>query len=179
MDMNRPIGTRALSAAATQLGKTETSGPNDAPWLRAMEADLVRAGSSLSWMIPDNPYCGMGVLWSWLKAGIRFPDNWVGTTNILSAAGQTFSERNGRKFKLVRVAPEQAKPGAIVVFDFVPGTGADHTGLARGALRSGEMPTREFNTSPSNSGSQANGGGVFDRTRPRSLILGVLNVVPA
>lgn len=175
---NSPIGLRALAAAAQMLGKFET-GNNDAPWLRAMEADLVRAGSTLSWMIPGNPYCGMGVLWSYFKAGLRLPDNFVGTTNIMHAAGQVFTSKSGMRFKLVACSPENARPGAIIVFDWAPGTGADHTGLARGPMRGGEIPTREFNTSPSNAGSQGNGGGVYDRTRPRSVILGVLNVVPA
>lgn len=173
-----PPGELALKAAGRMVGKTETA-YNDAPWLRQMAADLLKAGANLDWMIPGQPYCGMGVIWAYLAgAGIKLPDNFVYTPNILNAAGTVVTDREGRKYKLVRVAPEQAKPGAIVVMDF-NGGGADHVALARGPMRGGVIPTREFNTSPSNAGSQGNGGGVFDRTRPRAYVLGVLNVVPA
>jgi hypothetical protein len=173
-----PAGVLALRSARTMLGKYET-GYNDAPWLRAIEALVVKADIALDWMIPGQPYCGLGVIWAYLKgAGIKLPANFVYTPNILNAAGQTFRARDGRKYKLVRVAPEQAKPGAIVVMDF-NGGGADHVALARGPMRNGVIPTVEFNTSPSNAGSQANGGGVYERVRPRAFVLGALNVVPA
>jgi hypothetical protein len=170
-----PPGQLALQAAGTMLGKVET-GYNDAAWLRQMEADLPH--DRLDWMIPGQPYCGLGVIWSYWKGARRLlPDGTVYTPNILGYAGKAFSAAGGG-YKLVRVEPEQAKPGAIVVMDF-NGGGADHVALARGPMRGGAIPTREFNTSPSSAGSQANGGGVFDRTRPRAYVLGVLNIIPA
>lgn len=169
-------GKLVLAAAATQLGHHET-GSNDAPWLRSMEADLQRAGSGVGWVIPGQPYCGFGVLWSVLRGlAFRLPDGMVYTPNIAGYAGLRFKARDGKRYKLVRVSPEHAKPGAIVVFDWVPGTGADHTGLARGPMRGGVIPTREFNTSPGSSGSQSNGGGVYDRLRYRANVLAVLNI---
>ena len=172
-----PPGVLALRAARTMLGKTET-GNNDAAWLRQIENDLPH--NRLDWMIPGNPYCGLGVIWSyWKGAGLELPDGTVYTPNILSYAGTVFTARDGRKYKLVKVAPKQATKGAIVVVDFTPGTGADHVCLARGPMRNGVIATVEFNTSPGNGGSQANGGGVYERTRPRAFVLGVLNVVPA
>lgn len=176
MDANSPPGERVLEAAKSMLGKTEVRN-NDAPWLVQMEADVLAAGSKVGWMIPGNPYCGLGVMWSYLKGlGILLPDGMVYTPNILNYAGMTFRAKDGSRYRLYRVPPSDAKPGAIVVFDWSPGSGADHTGLARGPLRSGVMSTREFNTSPTNAGSQSNGGGVFDRTRFTGNILGVLNV---
>ncbi|HYI79991.1 MAG TPA: hypothetical protein VEW67_03950 [Thermoleophilaceae bacterium] len=172
-----PPGQLALQAAGTMLGKTESN--NRAPWLQSMIDYVVKAGGALTWMV-GQPYCGLGVIWSYLKgAGLKLPDGTVYTPNILSYHGETFTAKDGRRYVLRRVAPEQAHPGAIVVMDFTPGTGADHVALARGPMRGGVIPTREFNTSPSNGGSQANGGGVYDRTRPRAFVLGVLNVVPA
>lgn len=177
MDQNSPPGERVLEAAKTQLGKTEV-GNNDAPWLRQMEAELVAAGANIGWMIPGNPYCGMGVMWSYLKGlGILLPDGMVYTPNILSYAGKVFTAKDGSKYKFVRVPLDKATPGAVLVFDWSPGTGADHTAMARGPLRSGSMPTREFNTSPGNAGSQSNGGGVYDRIRYPANILGALNIV--
>lgn len=55
-----------------------------------------------------------------------------------------------------------ARPGDIVVFTF------PHIGLVRGNPSSSSLPTVEGNTSPTSSGSQANGGTVAAKTRPRS-----------
>jgi len=174
-----PVGTKILGAAAHWLGKWETDGPNDSPWLRAMEAVLVKAGAAIAWMIPGQPYCGMGVMAAVFRAtGVLLPDGMVYTPNILGYAGLEFvSKTDGRRYKLVRVALANAKAGAIVVCDF-DGGGADHVCLARGSLRGGSMPTRDFNTSPTNSGSQSNGGGVYDRTRYAANLLGALELRP-
>lgn len=161
-------GTKAIAAASRMVGKTET-GNNDAGWLRAMERDLPH--HRLDWMIPGNPYCGFGVVWAWwVGAGVVLPDGAVYTPNICPWGGQKIGNA-----KFTRVAPENAKPGALVVFNFGSG-GAKHVGLARGPMRGGVIPTVEFNTSPDSGGSQANGGGVWKRTRSRGLILCVLNV---
>lgn len=181
MDANAPVGQRILAAAGKHLGKWETDGPNDAPWLRAMEARLVKAGAALTWMIPGQPYCGMGVMDAVYRAtGVLLPDGMVYTPNILGYAGREFvSQTTGRRYRLVRVPLAQAKPGAIVVMDFGGDGGADHVALSRGPLAGGVMPTRDYNTSPTNAGSQANGGGVYDRTRYAANLLGALELRPA
>jgi len=179
MAASRPVGVAILAAAAIHLGKWETSGSNDAPWLREMEARLVKAGAHIEWMIPGNPYCGMGVMDAVFRAtGVLLPDGMVYTPNILGYAGLEFvSKTTGKRYRLVRVSLADAKPGAIVVCDF-DGGGADHVCLARGPLRGGTMPTRDYNTSPTNSGSQSNGGGVYDRTRYAANLLGALELRP-
>ena len=68
-----------------------------------------------------------------------------------------------------------AQPGDIVYFDWQGGTGSggvDHVGIVTGVRRDGQIETIEGNTSPSNAGSQSNGGGVYRRVRPRSVIAG-------
>ena len=68
-----------------------------------------------------------------------------------------------------------AQPGDIVYFDWQGGTGSggvDHVGIVTGVRRDGQVETIEGNTSPSNAGSQSNGGGVYRRVRPRSVIAG-------
>ncbi len=174
-----PVGEKILGAAAHWLGKWETDGPNDSLWLRAMEAMLVKAGAAIAWMIPGQPYCGMGVMAAVFRAtGVLLPDGMVYTPNILGYAGLEFvSKTTGKRYRLVRVALANAKPGAIVVCDF-DGGGADHVCLARGPLRGGTMPTRDFNTSPTNAGSQANGGGVYDRTRFAADLIGAIELRP-
>lgn len=174
-------GERALRAAGRMLGKTESPpNSNDGPWLREMERDILAAGGDLDWMIPGQPYCGFGCIWAWLKGvGLKLPDGTVYTPNIPGYTGLTIAAKDGRKYKLVSVAPENAKPGALVVMDFTGDRRADHVALARGPMKGGVIPTRDFNTSPGNSGSQANGGGVFDRLRYRSNVIHVLNIVSA
>ena len=163
-------GTNALRAAARMVGKSER-GANDAPWLRQMEDDLPH--NRLDWMIPGQPYCGFGCIWSWWAgAKTLLPDGTVFTPNICPWGGKTLG-----KVKFVRVAPEQAKPGALVVINFGSG-GAKHVALARGPMRNGAIPTTEFNTSPTSAGSQANGDGVWKKTRPRGFVLCTLNVEP-
>lgn len=173
------LGEKALRAGRKMLGKVET-GNNDAPWLRSMEKTLVDAGEPLAWMIPGNPYCGFGVIWSyWVGAKVFLPANFVGTTNICPAGGKVFKGTPGIDYRLTRIPLESVRKGDILVFDWAPGSGADHTGLARGPMKGGSIPTTEFNTSPTNAGSQSNGGGVWDRTRSRGNIICAIRVTPA
>ncbi len=68
-----------------------------------------------------------------------------------------------------------AQPGDLVYFDWQGGTatsGVDHVGIVVGTRPDGQVETIEGNTSPTNAGSQSNGGGVYRRVRPRSVIAG-------
>ncbi len=68
-----------------------------------------------------------------------------------------------------------AQPGDLVYFDWQGGTGSngvDHVGIVVGTRPDGQVETIEGNTSPTNAGSQSNGGGVYRRVRPRSVIAG-------
>lgn len=169
------IGARACHAGAKYVGLHET-GYNDSSWLRKAEAFLVKLGHALGWMIPGNPYCGFGVIVEY-EAGPRIflPDNFVGTYNILPAAGRIVKDHAGRRYKLTRVALEHCRIGDILPMNFGSG-GAKHVGIARGHMANGMVPTREWNTSPSNAGSQSNGGGVYDKWRSRGMIMGALRV---
>lgn len=174
--LEKDIGLLALAAAHRMLNKHEV-GYNDAPWLRQMENDLPH--DRLDWMIPGQSYCGFGCIWSyWTGAKVLLPDGtvytpnvcpWGGTVQVTTAHGETY------KIKFTRVSPEQARPGALITFNFGSG-GAKHIGLARGRMVNGSIPTREFNTAPGSGGNQANGGGCYDRNRARGLILCALNV---
>lgn len=145
--------------AASQVGRTENN--NRAPWLDAWARHYVG-----SWMV-GQPWCGLFCIAAWDHgAKKRLPQGTVYTPNIVSWA------RNGTYFKLVHSS--QAKPGDLVVFNFPGGSGvADHVGLARGPARGGVIPTIEGNTSPGSGGSQANGGGVYKRSRPVGTIAAV------
>lgn len=70
---------------------------------------------------------------------------------------------------------EKARRGDLILMDFEAG-GAPvmHVGVARDWYRGGGViKTIEGNTSSGTVGSQDNGGGVFPRVRPRSVIVGV------
>lgn len=68
------------------------------------------------------------------------------------------------------VAWGDRRKGDLLLFNWDGGV-VDHVGLYTGAtLADGSIQTVEGNTSSSNAGSQSNGGGVFVRTRPRSVV---------
>lgn len=73
------------------------------------------------------------------------------------------------------VKHRDARPGDIVFFDFPGGEAVDHVGVVTANLGDKGVATIEANTSPGTAGSQANGGGVYARTRPWSLVAGVLS----
>jgi hypothetical protein len=68
-----------------------------------------------------------------------------------------------------------ARPGDIVFFDFPGGEAVDHVGIVTANLGDRGVATIEGNTSSGTAGSQSNGGGVYARTRPWSLVAGVLS----
>lgn len=177
-DIERDPGLLALAAAHRMVGKTETR-YNDASWLQEMEGDLPH--DRLDWMIPGQSYCGFGVIWAyWEGAHLLLPDGTVYTPNVCPWGGTTrdtpISRGTGQgRVRFVRVSPENAKPGALVVMNFGSG-GAKHIALARSRMVKGVIPTREFNTTPGAGGNQANGGGCWDRDRARGLIMCTLNV---
>lgn len=150
-------GQRALAAAGQWLGRTENN--NRAPWLDAWAIKYVG-----QWM-RGQPWCGLLCIAAWAEAGVKLPTDTVSTVAILGRA------RRGDGF--TAVAPEKAKAGDLVVMDFDRSRAPEamHVGLARGPMVNGVIPTREGNTSPSSGGSQNNGGGVYDRTRPRNVVV--------
>lgn len=84
--------------------------------------------------------------------------------------------RIGQNGFVALVAPQNAKPGDHALFNF--GTSSDpvqHTGIVlRHTIQYGVpgLVCREGNTSSGSAGSQDNGGGVFDRFRPYSQVVG-------
>ena len=63
------------------------------------------------------------------------------------------------------------KEGDVLFMDFDSIKDGDHTGFCV-SDNGGNVTTIEGNTSPDNYGSQSNGGGVFERTRSKSIITG-------
>lgn len=71
------------------------------------------------------------------------------------------------------VAVRDAQPGDLICFDWDGDGVADHIGFVE-ANRGGYVQTIEGNTSGSANGSQANGGGVYRRTRSWDGVIAVM-----
>lgn len=121
-------------------------------------------------------YCEMG--WPWCafsamlagfvhggktaQAGFAGKFNVLYVPDILAAA-----QRNLYGMRVV--SWDNAKPGDLVIFNFDGGV-VDHIGRVVEVLDNGICRTVEGNTSGGGAGSQANGGGMFMRSRGRAEI---------
>lgn len=111
------------------------------------------------------PYCAMFV---------SYCLNWAGfeAAGLPGAYVPWILSANSDAGRLV--ANEDAQPGDLVMFDWQGDGVADHIGIVEeNHPDEGWMQTIEGNTSPSNGGSQSNGGGVYRRARNYSSIIGV------
>jgi hypothetical protein len=161
----RTKGYLAVTFARARRGVTEDPpNSNRGPWVDKFQAAWGPA-RGYAW-------CGAFAGWAAKKAGLQgLTDRVLYVPYIIADARKGV---NGfEKF----VAAKDIQIGDFVCMDF--GGSAvvgEHVGIARGpAYRVGEnwyVPTIEGNTSSSDSGSQSNGGGVFDRSRPIGVIVG-------
>jgi len=79
-----------------------------------------------------------------------------------------FAKRN----QLVPIG--QAQPGDIAFFQFDDDAQPDHVGIViKNNSRLKRLVCIEGNTSPDNKGSQSNGGGVYRKKRPYSVVMAV------
>lgn len=120
-------------------------------------------------------WCGIFVWWVLRESGYDLRRHGFGapaSTNELDADAR-------RAAGWRRVSPAEAQPGDVVVYDFgslgrgEPADDADHVGIVSRAATGGALRAIEGNTSPTSSGSQANGGGVYERTRSLTLVRSV------
>ena len=100
-----------------------------------------------------NPWCMMFVQWCFAMAGRQLPHRTASCSDLLSWYRKYASE-------CIVTAP---KPRDIVIYNF------GHTGILESAAAD-TVTVLEGNTSAGAAGSQDNGGGVFRRTRSRTLV---------
>ena len=119
----------------------------------------------------NQPWCAIFVSWCYYQAGL-----------VKSVAAQTskgfascdtglkwFAKRN----KLVPVG--QAQEGDIVFFQFDTDAQPDHVGIIlKNQKLSKTLLCIEGNTSPTNKGSQSNGGGVYQKKRSYAMVMAVV-----
>ena len=151
-------GTAAdvVRIARTQLGVIEEPTNRVPYWPGAGLPDL-----------QGQPWCGAFVWWCLRQAGVgalpstarRFVYTPTGLADWTAAR---------------RIIPAgSARPGDVAWFSFDTQPGPEHVGLVVDISPTGGLTTVEGNTSPDNQGSQANGGGVYERHRSYGLICGI------
>lgn len=114
-------------------------------------SNRVKYGAWYGWN--GVPWCMEFVQWCFAQAGKPLPYRTASCSGLLD-----WYRKN---------APEciatEAQPGDIIIYNF------GHTGIVESAAAS-TITAIEGNTSAGDKGSQANGGGVFRRTRKKSLV---------
>ncbi|MGI8511789.1 MAG: hypothetical protein ACR2NH_04090 [Solirubrobacteraceae bacterium] len=150
-------GGKATAWLEHRVGWTEKpAGSNDAPYLANWRNAL-----NMGWM-RGQPWCGFAC-----QAAYHYAAHKTLPTDTPSTIAIANRARSGDGYTGVGLRSIQR--GDLVVFNFGSG-GPKHVGLARGPMSGGVVSCVEANTSPSSSGSQANGGGIFIRSRSAGLI---------
>lgn len=103
-----------LARARRDLGRRETLGPNDSPWLRQILASL-----SGSWL-RGQPWCGGAVAWWMQSSGIAYPKAWY----------------RARAWLDWGMPLDQPAVGSVVVFERA---GGGHVGLTVGYDERGRL----------------------------------------
>jgi cell wall-associated NlpC family hydrolase len=116
-----------------------------------------------------QPWCAMFVSWCYNQAGLG--------NNIVAQKSKGFASCDAglkwfaKRNKLVPVG--EAREGDIVFFQFDKDAEPDHVGIVTKNMKKLKtLRTVEGNTS--DKGSQANGGAVYAKKRPYSLVMAVV-----
>jgi hypothetical protein len=154
---------KLLRAAASQVGISEVGGNNRGPRVAIYQATTSLGGTG--W-----PWCQAFVRWCLDQAGL-----WL--TGYRGASVPQF-EAWARAAGLWRGPEATPAPGWAVVFTFTPGGNvAEHVGIVTRAVPGGVETIEGNTTAPSAGGNQANGGGVYRRTRNARYVRGYVKLV--
>ena len=119
----------------------------------------------------NQPWCAIFVSWCYDQAGLTekvAAQNKKGFASC-DAGLKWFTKHN----KLISIG--DAQEGDIVFFQFDTDAEPDHVGIvAKNMKRLQALRTIEGNTSPSNKGSQSNGGGVYEKKRSYATVMAVV-----
>lgn len=161
---------RFLQVVRGEVGVTEhPPGSNTGERVREYQAATTAAGTGWA-------YCMAGIVWACAQAGIK-----LGYRGAYVPHFEQWARAAGR-WQTERPTLRQVRRHAwAVVFDFDPGDSGVFDGDHVGVLDHERLPfvrwaTIEFNTSSGDRGSQANGGGVYQRVRHPSLIRGYVRL---
>ena len=138
-----------LNIACGQLGVTESpAGSNRTKYGKWMGLD-------------GQPWCMSFVQWCFAQAGTPLPHKTGSCSALL----------NWYRVNRTACVVKEPQPGDIAIFTF------GHTGIVERALP-GSVMCIEGNTSPGQSGSQDNGGGVYRRQRNLALVRAFIRPFP-
>ena len=154
------LGQKALKVAMTFVGKTEQP-PNSNHF----------PGITDWYGLGNVPYCAEGVTYCYVQAGSKA---FVRGSEYAYVPFLVADAQKGEDGLHV-VAFGAVQPGDPVCFDWDGGV-ADHVGLVKEKLSPTTFRTVEFNTSPTNAGSQSNGGGCYIRERHVSQVEAFIRV---
>lgn len=145
-----------VNVARTQIGTTE-QGDN-------------LTGYGKWYGLNGQPWCAMFVSWCYDQAGLSKTVAASTKKGFASCdAGLKWFAKQG---KLVPVGEAQA--GDLVFFQFDDDAQPDHVGIVEENKKARKiLICIEGNTSSDNKGSQSNGGGVYRKKRPYSLVMAV------
>lgn len=136
-----PIIQTVLNIARSQIGTLESP------------ANSNKTKYGKWYGLDGNPWCMMFIQWCFAQAGQALPYKTASCSDLLNWYRKNQPDR----------VNATAQPGDIVIYSF------GHTGIVE-SVGANKITAIEGNTSPGNSGSQDNGGGVFRRTRKLSLV---------
>ena len=138
---------KILNLAASQVGYKEGSG------------NKTKYGEAYGW---DGVAWCVQFIW-WLFSEIKAPELFYGGGKTASCTAlYNFHKKAGQA-----VSWSKLKPGDIMFMCFDGEGDTDHVGIVE-KINSGSVTTIEGNTSAGSNGSQANGEGVYRRTRYKS-----------
>ena len=121
--------------------------------------------------VDGQPWCAIFVSWCYHKAGLV--DKVAAETKKGFASCDAGLKWFAKKGKIVPVG--EAQEGDIVFFQFDNDAQPDHVGIVvKNMKRLKALRTIEGNTSPSNKGSQSNGGGVYEKKRSYATVMAVV-----
>lgn len=115
-------------------------------------------------------WCAIFVSYVMYHAGA--PEILKGAQTAKGAAQVSKIKAHLKKHGAKQIKPADAQAGDVVIFDFPGGYETDHVGFIRAASNAAKKQifTIEGNTSSGAGGSQANGGGVYARTRSFGVV---------
>jgi peptidoglycan hydrolase-like protein with peptidoglycan-binding domain len=113
-------------------------------------------------------WCAIFVSYVLFHAGA--PEILKGAQTAKGAAQVSKIKAHLKKKGAKQIKPADALAGDVVIFDFPGGYETDHVGFIRAASKGKNIYTIEGNTSSGAGGSQANGGGVYARTRSFGVV---------
>ncbi|WP_172169350.1 CHAP domain-containing protein [Brevibacterium sp. CT2-23B] len=146
--------SQLVAKATSKVGTTEIGYTNKVEFNDWFYVGRSKYGSWAAW-------CAAFTSWACAQIGMKANIDYPRTAGV--AIARSWAQQRGRW-----VSPSNIKKGDLVVF--LPHF--SHIAIARADASGGSVKTVEGNTSPGSSGSQRDGGGVWNRTRPLSLVGG-------